>query len=154
MGRTDSVGRRRAAGQRTVLDGIGLTRITTALGAALLVGMAVLLAACAPGPTPRSLVLTAVPGGNADAGRAAILNYGCGTCHTIPGVPGADAMAGPPLTLFAYRKYIAGMLPNTPDNLVTWIRAPQAVVPGNAMPDLGVTESDALNIAAYLATLK
>src|SRR4051812_25411096 len=119
-----------------------------------LLGMLLGLAACAPGPTPRSLVLTAVPGGDAGQGPAAMRAYGCGSRHTIPGVPGADAVVGPPLTKFAYRKYIAGMLPNTPENLVTWIRTPQAVVPGNAMPNMGVTENDALNIAAYLATLK
>jgi len=119
-----------------------------------LLGLILCLAACMPGPTPRSLVLTAVPGGDAAQGPAAIRAYGCGSCHTIPGVPGADAAVGPPLTQFAYRKFIAGMLPNTPANLVTWIRTPQAVVPGNAMPNMGVTETDALNIAAYLATLK
>ena len=119
-----------------------------------LLGLVMGLTACGLGPTPRSLALAAVPGGNAEDGREAIRSYGCGACHTIPGVLGADAVVGPPLTLFAYRKYIAGMLPNTADNLVLWIRTPQSVVPGNAMPDMGVTERDALNIAAYLATLK
>jgi cytochrome c len=112
------------------------------------------LSACGLGSSPRSLILSDVPGGDAELGRTAIGVYGCGSCHTIPGVPGADALVGPPLTLFAYRKYIAGMLPNTPDNLVTWIRTPQAVVPGNAMPNMGVSERDARNIAAYLSTLK
>ena len=117
-------------------------------------GVVLLLAGCWAGPNPRAAALTGVPGGDPEAGRAAIRSYGCGSCHTIPGVPGADSMVGPPLTQFAYRQFIAGMLPNTPDNLITWIRTPQAVVPGNAMPNMGVTDTDARNIAAYLATLK
>jgi cytochrome c1 len=46
------------------------------------------------------------------------------------------------------------MLRNTPPNLVRWIREPQAVVPGNAMPNMGVSEVDARDIAAYLYTLR
>jgi cytochrome c1 len=46
------------------------------------------------------------------------------------------------------------MLPNTPENLVRWLRDPQKLNPRTAMPDLGVTERDAQDIAAYLYTLK
>lgn len=49
---------------------------------------------------------------------------------------------------------VAGMLRNSPANLIRWIRDPQGVVPGNAMPDMGVTEADARDIAAYLYTLR
>jgi cytochrome c2 len=63
-------------------------------------------------------------------------------------------MVGPPLDHFAYRVYIAGMLPNTPDNLMHWIQKPQEVVPRNAMPDMGVNEKDSRDIAAYLYTLR
>ena len=45
---------------------------------------------------------------------------------------------------------IAGVLPNTPENLVHWLRSPQAVVPGNAMPDVGLSDAQARDIAAYL----
>src|SRR3954470_18068028 len=38
----------------------------------------------------------AVPGGHTDAGRQAIAEFGCGTCHTIPGVTAADGRVGPP----------------------------------------------------------
>ena len=121
---------------------------------AALIALVLVLAACGNRPNSRSLMLASVPGGDASRGRQAILSYGCGSCHTIPGVPGADAAVGPPLSSFAYRHFIAGVLPNNADNLITWIRTPQAVVPGNAMPDMGVTATDARNIAAYLATLK
>jgi cytochrome c1 len=85
-------------------------------------------------------------------GRLAIERYGCGACHTIPGVPGARGMVGPPLATVGGRMLIAGMLTNTPQNLVRWIQGPQAVAPGNAMPNLGVSASDARDIAAYLYT--
>lgn len=95
-----------------------------------------------------------VPGGEPERGQRALRAYGCGACHMVPGVPGADGLVGPPLIKWAHRSYIAGQLPNTPANLVRWIRDPQAVEPGTAMPDLGVTEDDARDIAAYLYTLK
>lgn len=79
--------------------------------------------------------------------------YGCTGCHTIPGIPGADGRVGPPLTAMANRAYVAGVLPNTPDALVRWIRFPTEVNPRTVMPDMGVTEADALDMAAFLATL-
>jgi len=94
-----------------------------------------------------------VAGGDAERGRRALAAYGCGGCHTIPGVPGARARVGPPLTDFADRAYVAGRLPNQPAELVRWIRDPQGVSPGTAMPNLGVGEAAARDIAAYLYTL-
>ncbi len=91
-----------------------------------------------------------VPGGHPERGAELIRSYGCASCHTVAGVPGADADVGPPLTDFGERGYIAGELVNDPDNLQRWIRDPQAVEPGTVMPDLGVTEEDARDIAAYL----
>jgi cytochrome c1 len=93
-------------------------------------------------------------GGNAQAGMADIRKYGCGGCHTISGVQGANGLVGPPLDRFAYRAYIAGRLPNTPDNLMHWIQDPQQVVPQNVMPNMGVTEQDSRDIAAYLYSLR
>jgi cytochrome c1 len=112
----------------------------------------VVVAAC--GQDARGVALADVPGGDAGAGRQAITTYGCGSCHVVPGVAGAQGVVGPPLTAFARRKYIAGNLPNSPENLIAWLVNPQAVEPGTAMPNLGVTEIDARNLAAYLATLR
>ncbi|MDQ6685763.1 MAG: c-type cytochrome, partial [Pseudomonadota bacterium] len=95
-----------------------------------------------------------VVGGDAKRGPALIVAYGCAACHTVPGVDGAIGNVGPPLTRIGDRTYIAGMLRNTPPNLVRWIRDPQGVVPGNAMPNMGVTEAQARDIAAYLYTLR
>ena len=96
----------------------------------------------------------AVPGGDADRGKAAIALYGCGSCHTIPGISGATGRVGPPLNGIATRTYVAGMLQNTPANLERWIENPQSVVPNNAMPNLGLSHQDAIDIAGYLYTLR
>jgi cytochrome c len=93
-------------------------------------------------------------GGDPHAGREAIARYGCGACHTVPGVRRAQGMVGPPLTAFAKRIYVAGKLPNSPDNLIHWILDPQGVSAATAMPNTGVTEGDARDIAAYLYTLR
>jgi cytochrome c2 len=93
-------------------------------------------------------------GGDPKRGAALIQRYGCGTCHTIPGITGADGVVGPPLTMVGRRIYIAGVLRNTPDNLTRWIRDPQKIVPGNAMPDMGITEPEARDLAAFLQTLR
>jgi cytochrome c1 len=95
-----------------------------------------------------------VPGGSAERGSQWIVSFGCAACHTVPGVRNANGNVGPPLTRFGDRIYIAGMLRNTPPNLIRWIREPQAVVPGNAMPNMGISEAQARDIAAYLYTLR
>jgi hypothetical protein len=46
------------------------------------------------------------------------------------------------------------VLPNSRENMVRWIRFPHEFSPLGAMPALGVSERDARDIAAYLATLK
>jgi cytochrome c1 len=97
---------------------------------------------------------TAMTGGDPHRGKSAITAYGCGTCHTVPGVKGADALVGPPLTHMGERGYVAGVMKNTPANLVRWIQDPPAVDPMTAMPKLNVSEADARDIASYLYTLK
>jgi len=92
-------------------------------------------------------------GGDPTHGRQALRAYGCWTCHTIPGVPGANGTVGPSLAGLAGRAFIAGR-PNTPDSLVTWIQHPSAVRSSTPMPELGVTERDSRDIAAYLYTLR
>jgi cytochrome c1 len=104
--------------------------------------------------TRDSAITYDVPGGDPRLGQRAINAYGCSSCHIVPGVVGANGTVGPPLTHWAEREYIAGSLPNTPENLIFWVQYPQDVEPGTAMPDLDVSEADARNIAAYLYTLK
>jgi cytochrome c len=89
-------------------------------------------------------------GGDPARGASLIGRSSCGSCHEMSGIEGANGRVGPPLSRFAYRTMIAGVLPNTPGNLVYWLRHPQAVVPGNAMPDVGLSDRQARDIAAYL----
>ena len=94
-----------------------------------------------------------VPAVEPERGKAMIRKYGCVACHTIPGVPGATGTVGPELDDVKQRIYIAGVLPNSPQNLVYWIRNPREAAPRTAMPDLDVAERDARDIAAYLYSL-
>jgi len=80
--------------------------------------------------------------------------YGCGACHSIPGVPGATGRVAPPLTDWGSRTTILGLMPNTPERLVQWIVDPEALRPGTTMPAIGVSREDALQMAAYLYTLR
>lgn len=91
--------------------------------------------------------------GDAQAGRDALQQYLCVTCHAIPGVVGANFHVGPPLQGIAGQQYIAGILPNTPENMVRWLLDPHAFDPTSAMPGLGLSVRDARDIAAYLYTL-
>ena len=99
-------------------------------------------------------IAEATTGGNVHRGAAAIERYGCGSCHIIPGISGAQGRAGASLAGIADRIYIAGVLQNTPENMLRWIENPPAVDPKTVMPNLGVTERDAKDIAGYLYTLK
>jgi cytochrome c1 len=87
-------------------------------------------------------------------GAALIIANGCGTCHSIPGIAGARGNVGPPLDHIGTRVFIAGMLRNTPDNMVRWLKDPQAVIPGNAMPNMNLSDAQARDITTYLAGLQ
>jgi cytochrome c1 len=92
-------------------------------------------------------------GGNAVAGRHDLYDLGCGSCHTIPGIIGAHGRVGPSLRSIASQSYIAGQLPNQPPNLERWIQHPHMVHPDSLMPELGVTQAQSRDIAAYLYSL-
>jgi len=102
--------------------------------------------ACSEKPTEISLQ----PVGNAEQGRRAIRQHGCGACHRIPGIAGADGNVGPPLVDMAARVYLAGVVANTPANMAHFIRSPHEVSPMTAMPDMQVTQADAVAMSAYL----
>lgn len=110
------------------------------------------LAGCQGGRSEPDMVQ--VPGGDADRGTEVVEAFGCGACHTIPGIRGASGTVGPPLSFWSRRSYIAGKLPNTPENLIQWVKDPHAIEPGTAMPDMGVSEQQARDVAAYLYTLR
>ncbi len=95
-----------------------------------------------------------VPNGSPQRGARDIVRFGCGACHVIPGIRGAVGKVGPPLTDFSERGYIAGELPNNGPNLIRWVMDPRDVEPGTDMPDLGVSQQQAQDIAAYLFALR
>lgn len=94
----------------------------------------------------------AITGGDPLRGEAMFIQYGCGSCHGVKHVRKATGTVGPPLDGIAIRTVVAGKLDNTPENLERWIRDPQHVTPGTAMPDLQVGERDARDITAFLYT--
>jgi cytochrome c len=108
--------------------------------------LCLVLAGCGGSPIP----------GASDAanGKLLLRQFGCGSCHRIPGVVAAEGTAGPPLAGVASRVYLAGVLPNSPQNMASWIRAPRQHKPGTTMPDLRVTAAQADDMVAYLQALR
>jgi cytochrome c2 len=92
----------------------------------------------------------ALTGGDPAEGKQIIQAYGCGSCHVIPGIAGARNTVGPSLAEIGEQSFIAGVLQNTPDNMIRWIQDPQKVDSLSAMPNLGLTEGQARDVAAYL----
>jgi cytochrome c1 len=97
---------------------------------------------------------TVSTGGHSARGEQVIARVGCGKCHTIPGIDGANGVVGPPLNFMARRSTIAGNFPNDPHHLVQWVMDAPKMKPRTAMPDLGLSEQQARDVAAYLYTLQ
>ena len=123
-------------------------RFLAALATTLL---ALSLAAC--GQREQAKAQPPASGGDPARGRLLIQQYGCQSCHSIPGMEGPKGVVGPPLDKLALRTHIGGKVPNTPANLIQWLQNPQSFDPGNAMPNIGVTPADARDIAMFLFTL-
>ena len=95
----------------------------------------------------------AAPETGVERGQRLLAQYQCGVCHNIPAVPGSVGRLGPSLADFGLRSYIAGEIPNRPDSLARWIAEPASLVPGTLMPDMGASDADARDMAAYLLAL-
>ena len=106
------------------------------------------------GCAAKSADVPAIAGGNAHRGEQAFVNFGCGSCHAIDGWGKPKGRVGPPLSGVANRTMLAGEIANTPENMVRWIENPQAIEPNTAMPNLGVSETAARDLVAYLYTLR
>lgn len=114
----------------------------------------VLQSGCADSGQAAEQIAQATTVGSAAKGRAAIARYGCGSCHIIPGAEAANGLVGPPLAGIGSREYVAGVLQNTPPNLIRWIENPPGIDGHTVMPNLGVPHQDAIDIAGYLYSLK
>ncbi len=95
--------------------------------------------------------------GDPERGRALFVDAsivqpnGCGTCHSVRGVPGASGIAAPNLTNVSLRPTLAGdTIPNTPENMTRFIVDPPAIKTGAQMPKLGVSDAQARDLAAFL----
>jgi cytochrome c len=93
-------------------------------------------------------------GADLERGRRLIEQYQCGRCHRVPGVAAARGRLAVPLDAMGARSYIAGRIPNRQDTLTQWIVDPPSLVPGTAMPRLGVSPEEAHHMAAYLGSLR
>jgi len=102
-----------------------------------------------PGGSEEALAVALTHGHPARA-PPLLWRYGCAGCHTISALPGSAGKVAPSLDGLRQRVYIAGRLPNTADNLQRWIREPQSLSPGSAMPDTGISADEARDVAAFL----
>jgi cytochrome c len=93
-------------------------------------------------------------GGDPERGKAAFSAHGCGACHAIRNVVTAEGRVGPALDGIATRAFLAGDQPNAPDRMIAWVQHPQALQPGVGMPDTGLSDAQAHDVAAYLYTLR
>lgn len=118
-------------------------------------GLGVVCALCAALLGGCQKLRAVVPGSDATAARAIELasHHGCVSCHDIPGAAVAGRV-GPSLRGLTGRAYLAGGLPNTPEQVVAFIRFPERARPGTLMPNLRVPESDARELASFLYTLR
>jgi cytochrome c oxidase subunit 2 len=88
------------------------------------------------------------------AGAMAFLMSGCAACHAIAGTP-AQGKVGPNLTNVGRRTTLAAsMIPNTPEKMADWLRAPDSVKPGALMPDLNLDEQRIRDLVQFLEGLR
>lgn len=98
--------------------------------------------------------------GDAADGAELFIQRGCGGCHTVAGLDGAEGRVGPDLTHLQSREVFAGAVFDLNDrNLRRWLRDPPGMKPMDpdniaGMPNLGLSEEDITKLIAYLETLE
>lgn len=80
------------------------------------------------------------------SGAELFTRKGCVGCHTLKGHPGADGQLGPDLS----KVHKDGQR----DELIAWIRDPQALKPGSRMPSLGLSQKETEALADYLLSAR
>jgi cytochrome c oxidase subunit II len=89
-----------------------------------------------------------------EAARATFLSLSCVNCHTVSRTPAAGTF-GPDLSHLMSRDMLgSGVIPNTPENLRAWIKDPQAIKPGNLMPNMQLNARELDEVVTYLSSLK
>ena len=125
------------------------TCLTTHLSTGALLVCAALASGCA-----KEKPASRVAGGDPERGRLLVQQYQCAACHYIPEVQGVNGDAGPSLETMGRMSYIAGSIPNQPENMIRFLQNPPAVKPGTLMPALGISEDEARHMAAFMYTLR
>jgi len=125
------------------------TRVSKYLSTAALLVCAALASGCA-----KEEPASRVAGGDPERGRLLVQQYQCAACHFIPEVQGPNGDAGPSLESMGRLSYIAGSIPNQPENMIRFLQNPPAVKPGTLMPALGITDDEARHMAAFMYSLK
>ncbi len=120
--------------------------------------MAVMVVADAPADFERWRNAQARPAMAPAAGLAtqglSLFERQCGGCHAVQG-SAANGDHAPDLThLMSRRKIAAGMLDNTPANLLAWIEHAQQIKLGSRMPDFSFTNEQQQQLMAYLEQLQ
>ena len=91
---------------------------------------------------------------SAQMGQYVFEHEACISCHTVAGTV-ATGRYGPDLTHLMSRETIAsGAIPNTKENLLSWINDPDQMKPGCLMPAMHLSTRQNEQITAYLMTLK
>lgn len=125
------------------------TRVSKYLSTVALLVCAALASGCA-----KEEPASRVAGGDPERGRLLVQQYQCAACHFIPEVQGPNGDAGPSLESMGRLSYIAGSIPNQPENMIRFLQNPPAVKPGTLMPALGITDDEARHMAAFMYSLK
>jgi len=104
----------------------------------------------AAAPAPQDADLATI----IEEGQQLLMTRGCIACHRIQGTPAAGVL-GPDLSHVGSRRTIAaGILENTEENMIRWLRDPGEVKPGALMPTLQLSEEELRTLAAYLRSLE
>ncbi len=86
--------------------------------------------------------------------RAKFLSLSCVNCHTVSGTS-ASGTFGPDLSHLMSRDTLgSGVISNNVENLRAWVKDPQAIKPGNLMPNMQLDATELNEVVAYLASLK
>jgi cytochrome c oxidase subunit 2 len=96
----------------------------------------------------------AVSDSRMESARATFLSMSCVNCHTVSGTT-AKGTFGPDLSHLMSRTTLgSGVIPNTPENLRSWVKDPQAIKRGNLMPNMQLNSRELDEIVLYLSSLK
>lgn len=112
----------------------------------LIVPLALAAAACQPPPASG----TSASAASVERGKRAIERVGCAACHTIQGIDWPRGRTAPQLAGVDRRGLIAGRLPARPDLLAAFVRDAPSLVPETAMPAMPLSETEAMDVAAFL----